>query len=120
GASLACVFLGFSLVLQSDRYRSAGFPIRPPIFNQLLPAYDHGHKSSQHQRRKHHLNDRETGRVTAKEPACNNAPDAQKLVGGPSEPIEHLLSGPVDALKVSRNNLRGLCGEVEAPDTRRT
>src|SRR5262249_20591636 len=32
----------------------------------------------------------ETGRVTAKEPACDNAPNAQKLVGGPSEPIEHI------------------------------
>ena len=88
------------------------------MFNQLLPAYDQGHKSSQNQRRKHHLNDREAGRVTAKEPACNNAPDAQKLVGGPNEPIEHIGSGLVGALKVSRNKLKGLCGGVETPDAR--
>ena len=30
------------------------------------------------------------GRVAAKEPAGNNAADVQKLVGGPSEPIEHI------------------------------
>ena len=64
--------------------------MRPPIFNQRLPEYDQRQKSCQHQRCEHHLNDRETGRVFAKKPTCNNAACTQEPVSGPSEPIKHI------------------------------
>jgi hypothetical protein len=38
-----------------------------------LPKHEQGYESREHQRCKHHLNDRETGRVFAKKPTCNNA-----------------------------------------------
>jgi hypothetical protein len=52
---------------------SAGFPKRSAIFEQALPKHQQGHESCQHQRCDHHLNNRETGRVLAKKPACNNS-----------------------------------------------
>src|SRR3954453_14488865 len=83
---------------------SAGFPMRPPIFNQRLPKYDQRQKSRQHQRCEHHLNDRETGRVFAKEPTCNKAASTQEPVSGPSEPIKHIsLRRPLS----STRNVRG-------------
>jgi len=64
--------------------------MRPPIFNQRLPKYDQRQKGRQHQRCEHHLDDRETGRVFAKKPTCNNAAGTQEPVSGPSEPIKHI------------------------------
>jgi hypothetical protein len=82
--------------------RRAGFPKRPPIFNQRLPKYDQQHKSRQHQRCEHHLNDRETGRVFAKKPTCNKAASTQEPVSGPSEPIKHIsLRRPLSSTRDS-------------------
>jgi hypothetical protein len=38
-----------------------------------------------------HLTNRETGRIFAKKPTCNNAANSQELVGGPSAPIKIAL-----------------------------
>jgi hypothetical protein len=54
----------------------------------------------QHQCCERRLNVRETGRVLAKKPACNNAADPQQQVGGPSKPIRHIALRRKPALVV--------------------
>ena len=49
------------------------FSKRPAIFDQRLPEHNQGYESCQHKSCKTHLNKRETGRVFAKKPSCNNA-----------------------------------------------
>ncbi len=79
--------------------------MRPPIFNQRLPKYDQRQKNRQHQRCEHHLNDREAGRVFAKEPTCNKAASTQEPVGGPSEPIKHIsLRRPLSSTRNTRDS----------------
>jgi hypothetical protein len=85
--------------------RSAGFPDRPPIFNQSLRKYDQDHESRQRQGCEHHLNDRETGRVFAKKPTCNEAASTQEPVSGPSEPIKHIsLRRPLSPTRYTRDS----------------